>query len=261
MPGMQILRSISDHDAKYYPERLGRLFIINTPSIFTRVWNMFVKKWVDKGILEKVHILGKEDYKSILLQHIDAESLPEFLGGKCTCSHMPGGCVPIPRQMVDVKSISTEPILNESATLKDTSSPHFYEVTVPMEELVELAPKLSYRFKSTKKVSLEVRHRKWGSDQETVVIAPAVFESHVSLVSGQVKAQPGFYTFIWKKASKGLTLTATSVSYAVDLEFEEVSEVENVLVPSVEQVKISSVGKNDDEDDDDDDFADAEEDI
>lgn len=28
------------------------------------------------------------------MQQIPAENLPSFLGGDCTCSHMPGGCVP-----------------------------------------------------------------------------------------------------------------------------------------------------------------------
>jgi hypothetical protein len=37
--------------------------------------------------------LGK-GFESVLLQYIDEENLPSFLGGKCTCSHMPGGCVP-----------------------------------------------------------------------------------------------------------------------------------------------------------------------
>lgn len=28
------------------------------------------------------------------MQYIAPENLPDFLGGTCTCSHMPGGCVP-----------------------------------------------------------------------------------------------------------------------------------------------------------------------
>ncbi|CAB4374831.1 unnamed protein product [Rhizophagus irregularis] len=44
-------------------------------------------------MLKKVHICDK-DFKKVLLEHIDAENIPSFLGGTCTCSHMPGGCVP-----------------------------------------------------------------------------------------------------------------------------------------------------------------------
>jgi hypothetical protein len=44
--------------------------------------------------LDKVHVLGS-DFQSDLLEYIDADSLPDFLGGTCKCEHMPGGCVPI----------------------------------------------------------------------------------------------------------------------------------------------------------------------
>ncbi|KAF9437668.1 hypothetical protein BGZ76_011709 [Entomortierella beljakovae] len=92
MEGLNMLRSLTDMDQKAYPERLGKLFIVNSPYVFVKVYSM-IKKWLDPGVIEKIHILGK-DYKDILLETIDEENLPEFLGGSCTCSHMPGGCVP-----------------------------------------------------------------------------------------------------------------------------------------------------------------------
>ncbi|KAI9350476.1 CRAL-TRIO domain-containing protein [Zopfochytrium polystomum] len=85
MPAMGLLRAVADNDAKYYPERLGRLFLVNSPPVFQKIWVM-IKRWLDKGILEKVHILGS-DYKEVLLKYIDADNLPEYLGGSCTCSH------------------------------------------------------------------------------------------------------------------------------------------------------------------------------
>ncbi|ORZ02235.1 CRAL-TRIO domain-containing protein [Syncephalastrum racemosum] len=92
MPALQYIRAISDTDQKYYPETLNRLFLVNAPSAFVMVWKI-VKGWLDPGTIDKIQILGK-DYKEVLLQHIAAENLPDFLGGTCTCSHMPGGCVP-----------------------------------------------------------------------------------------------------------------------------------------------------------------------
>lgn len=48
--------------------------------------------------LEKIHILGS-NFQSVLLEYIDAENLPDFLGGTCRCQHMPGGCVPnVPKE-------------------------------------------------------------------------------------------------------------------------------------------------------------------
>ncbi|RKO90219.1 CRAL-TRIO domain-containing protein, partial [Blyttiomyces helicus] len=92
MTGLYLLKSVADLDSKVYPERLGRLFIVNTPAIFTRAWSI-IRRWLDKRILEKIFICGS-DFKEVLLEHVEAENLPDFLGGTCTCSHMKGGCVP-----------------------------------------------------------------------------------------------------------------------------------------------------------------------
>ncbi|KAI9206529.1 CRAL-TRIO domain-containing protein [Polychytrium aggregatum] len=87
-----LLRGVGEFDANYYPERLERLFVVNTPSFFSRAW-MLIKIWLDKNTLEKIQIIH-DDGRDVLLKYIDAENLPEFMGGKCTCSHMEGGCVP-----------------------------------------------------------------------------------------------------------------------------------------------------------------------
>ncbi|KAI9496667.1 CRAL-TRIO domain-containing protein [Zychaea mexicana] len=92
MPALYYIRAISDTDQKYYPETLNKLYLVNAPSAFVMVWKI-VKGWLDPGTIDKIQILGK-DYKDVLLKQIPAENLPTFLGGECTCSHMPGGCVP-----------------------------------------------------------------------------------------------------------------------------------------------------------------------
>ncbi|KAF9272081.1 CRAL-TRIO domain-containing protein [Linnemannia elongata] len=109
MEGLNMLRSLTDMDQKAYPERLGKLFIVNSPFVFVKVYSM-IKKWLDPGVIEKIHILGK-DYKSVLLAHIDPENLPDFLGGACTCSHMPGGCVPSVI-MNNIKPVPKAPVSN-----------------------------------------------------------------------------------------------------------------------------------------------------
>jgi hypothetical protein len=48
MEGLNMLRSLSDMDQKAYPERLGKLFIVNSPTLFVKVYSM-VKKWLDPG--------------------------------------------------------------------------------------------------------------------------------------------------------------------------------------------------------------------
>ncbi|KAL2072232.1 hypothetical protein VTL71DRAFT_11575 [Oculimacula yallundae] len=71
----------------YYPERLGRLYLINAPWGFSGVFNI-MKGWLDPVTVEKIHVLGG-GYQKELLAQIPAENLPKILGGTCDC---PGGC-------------------------------------------------------------------------------------------------------------------------------------------------------------------------
>lgn len=43
----------------YYPEILGRMFIVNAPTLFTMVWKV-VKPWLDKRTQNKIKIMGKK---------------------------------------------------------------------------------------------------------------------------------------------------------------------------------------------------------
>ncbi|KAF8976866.1 cytosolic factor, phosphatidylinositol/phosphatidylcholine transfer protein [Entomortierella lignicola] len=73
----------------YYPEMMGKMYVINAPMMFTSVWGM-VKPLLDEVTVKKIVILGS-NYKSTLLADIDAENLPEAIGGTCQCAQ-DGGC-------------------------------------------------------------------------------------------------------------------------------------------------------------------------
>ncbi|KAL2268343.1 hypothetical protein VTJ83DRAFT_3189 [Remersonia thermophila] len=81
------VKSVSALSQNYYPERLGRLYIINAPWGFGAVWNM-IKGWLDPVTVQKIHVLGS-GYQKQLLAQVPAENLPKQLGGTCEC---PGGC-------------------------------------------------------------------------------------------------------------------------------------------------------------------------
>lgn len=72
----------------YYPETMGKFYIINAPWGFSTVWN-FVKPWLDEVTVAKIAILSSGEFKAKLLEQIPAENLPSDLGGSCNC---PGGC-------------------------------------------------------------------------------------------------------------------------------------------------------------------------
>ena len=81
------IRQASNLSQNYYPERLGRLYIINAPWGFAAVWSV-VKGWIDPVTVQKIHILGSS-YQKDLLEQVPAENLPKQFGGSCQCA---GGC-------------------------------------------------------------------------------------------------------------------------------------------------------------------------
>ena len=68
-------------DANYYPEMMGKLFIVNAPTVFSAVWAV-AKKFLDKRTVGKISIISrKANMATELLKHIPAESLPKEYGG------------------------------------------------------------------------------------------------------------------------------------------------------------------------------------
>ncbi|KAL0421644.1 UNVERIFIED_CONTAM: SEC14 cytosolic factor [Sesamum latifolium] len=65
----------------YYPERLGKLFIIHVPYIFMTAWKM-VYPFIDKNTKKKIIFVEDKKLQSTLLQDIDESQLPETFGGK-----------------------------------------------------------------------------------------------------------------------------------------------------------------------------------
>lgn len=73
----------------YYPEVLGQAIIINIAFILQAAW-VVVKAFLDDNTKKKVITKGSDSQKT-LLEFIDEENLPSFLGGSCQCQ--PNGCV------------------------------------------------------------------------------------------------------------------------------------------------------------------------
>lgn len=81
------VKSASVISQNYYPERLGKLYIINAPWGFSTVWSV-MSAWLDPVTVNKIKILGS-GYKSELLKQVSPDSLPKQFGGTCACE---GGC-------------------------------------------------------------------------------------------------------------------------------------------------------------------------
>ena len=64
----------------YYPERMGKFYLINAPFGFSTAFKLF-KPFLDPVTVAKIHILGSL-YAKELLKQIPAENLPKKFGGK-----------------------------------------------------------------------------------------------------------------------------------------------------------------------------------
>jgi len=76
------IKMASNIGQNYYPEILGKMYIINAPFLFSGLWAI-VKPWLDEKTVAKIQIIGS-GYKSELLKMIDEQNLPTFFGGKST---------------------------------------------------------------------------------------------------------------------------------------------------------------------------------
>ncbi|EAS36595.3 SEC14 cytosolic factor [Coccidioides immitis RS] len=81
------IKQASAISQNYYPERLGKLYIINAPWGFSTVFSV-VKGFLDPVTVSKINVLGS-GYEKELLAQVPAENLPKQFGGQCEC---PGGC-------------------------------------------------------------------------------------------------------------------------------------------------------------------------
>ncbi|XP_012090572.1 phosphatidylinositol transfer protein 3 isoform X2 [Jatropha curcas] len=67
--------------ADYYPERLGKLFLVHVPHIFMAVWKI-IYPFIDDTTKKKIVFVENKKLKSTLLEDIDESQIPEIYGGK-----------------------------------------------------------------------------------------------------------------------------------------------------------------------------------
>ncbi|KAK0131849.1 SEC14-like protein 1 [Merluccius polli] len=111
-PGVKALLRIIEVVEANYPETLGRLLILRAPRVFPVLWTL-VSPFIDENTRRKFLIYAGNDYQGPggLLDYIDQEIIPDFLGGECMCEVPEGGLVP--------KSLyrTTEELENEDVRL------------------------------------------------------------------------------------------------------------------------------------------------
>nr|UXK97413.1 retinal-binding protein [Babylonia areolata] len=100
-PGLQMYLHLVKVLEDNYPEMMKRLFVVNAPRIFPLLYKL-ARPLISEDMKNKIHVLGSH-FKDTLLQYIDAEELPVFLGGvktdpdgnpRCSTMICQGGEVP-----------------------------------------------------------------------------------------------------------------------------------------------------------------------
>ncbi|KAF8649008.1 hypothetical protein AX16_006122 [Volvariella volvacea WC 439] len=75
-----ILQESSQLATANYPETLGVVAVVNSPSFFPTIWG-WIKGWFDEGTRNKIHVLGRDPGPK-LRELIDAKNLPKTYGGE-----------------------------------------------------------------------------------------------------------------------------------------------------------------------------------
>ncbi|XP_059443417.1 uncharacterized protein LOC132175475 [Corylus avellana] len=65
----------------FYPERLGKLFLVHAPYVFMAVWKI-VYPFIDEKTKKKILFVENTRLTSTLLEEIDMTQLPEIYGGQ-----------------------------------------------------------------------------------------------------------------------------------------------------------------------------------
>jgi len=76
---MQMIYSAVTILQQYYPERLSKALLVNTPWIFNATWAI-IKGWLNPRTASKVCFIGQEDTKT-LFEYIDKDVLEKKYGG------------------------------------------------------------------------------------------------------------------------------------------------------------------------------------
>ena len=77
-------------DSKHYPETLGRMFIINVPTIFSVPWAI-LKPFLDERTQRKIEVFSSVSaWKKRLREVVEPRDLPVDFGGELPVQVCPG---------------------------------------------------------------------------------------------------------------------------------------------------------------------------
>uniref|UniRef100_A0A3B3BIN8 SEC14 like lipid binding 1 n=1 Tax=Oryzias melastigma TaxID=30732 RepID=A0A3B3BIN8_ORYME len=229
-PGVKALLRIIEVVEANYPETLGRLLILRAPRVFPVLWTL-VSPFIDENTRKKFLIYAGNDYQGPggLVDYIDKEIIPDFLGGESMCEVPEGGLVPksmyrTPEELEneDVR-LWTETIYQSASIFK--GAPH--ELVI---EIIDAASVITWDFDVCKgDIIFNIYHSKrapqpprkdalgahgitspglnnvqlidksWTLGQDySMVESPLTCKEGESVQGSHITRWPGFYILQWK---------------------------------------------------------------
>lgn len=80
---MGFIRGANSFYGRHFPEKAGRIFVINVPMLFSAIWKM-VSPFIDPVTVQKVKIVrGKSNVTKALSEDIELSNIPKEYGGTC----------------------------------------------------------------------------------------------------------------------------------------------------------------------------------
>lgn len=131
--GLSFIKACAKIDEAYYPETMGKLYIINAPRLFPFFWGI-CKAWVHPNTQKKIEVLSG-NYEKVLKENIPAHFLPAEMGGKCTCGQFDSEG--------KKKPVSEESKSEKKSEKKSELKPEHY--CVPIVDITEMKEQLKYR--------------------------------------------------------------------------------------------------------------------
>ncbi|NXL66673.1 S14L5 protein, partial [Chordeiles acutipennis] len=228
-PGVKALLRIIEVVEDNYPETLGRLLIVRAPRVFPVLWTL-VSPFINENTRQKFLIYSGNNYQGPggLVDYVDKDVIPDFLGGDCMCTVPEGGLVPKSLYQTEEETensdhirLWTETIYHSASVLK--GAPHEIVVEILEGESVitwdfdilkgdvvfslfhsKRAPETSHKEAALPSTSaagdnVQLIDKMWvlGVDYSRVE-SPLVCREGESIQGSHVTRWPGFYILQWK---------------------------------------------------------------
>ncbi|XP_060945680.1 SEC14-like protein 1 [Limanda limanda] len=229
-PGVKALLRIIEVVEANYPETLGRLLILRAPRVFPVLWTL-VSPFIDENTRKKFLIYAGNDYQGPggLVDYIDKEIIPDFLGGECMCEVPEGGLVPksMYRTAEEVENeeirLWTETIYQSASIFKgaphellieiiDASSVITWDFDVCKGDVVfnifhskrapqvpRKDPSVAHGITSPVVNNVQLIDKSWTLGQDySMVESPLTCKEGESVQGSHITRWPGFYILQWK---------------------------------------------------------------